>query len=141
MDILQETDTFHPLLLNIGYAIHHSDWNWTEVNSPFFRIYYVTKGMAEVTLPDRTITLSPHHLYIIPAFTCHNCHCEGDFEHYYLHIYEDHSSATSILEDLDFPTIIRKTKCFDFWERNVLFPKTKRSFFRTPTPSTLPFSA
>lgn len=29
-------------------------------------------------------------------------------------------------------TIIRKTKCFDFWERNVLFPKTKRSFFRTP---------
>ncbi len=36
------------------------------------------------------------------------------------------------------PNIIRKTKCFDFWERNVLFPKTKRSFFRTPT---LPFSA
>lgn len=34
--------------------------------------------------------------------------------------------------------IIRKTKCFDLWERNVLFPKTKRSFFRTPT---LPFSA
>lgn len=30
------------------------------------------------------------------------------------------------------PRIIRKTKCFDFWERNVLFPKTKRSFFRTP---------
>lgn len=30
------------------------------------------------------------------------------------------------------PSIIRKTKCFDFWERNVLFPKTKRSFFRTP---------
>ena len=40
-----------------------------------------------------------------------------------------------------YPGIIRKTKCFDFWERNVLFPKTKRSFFRTPTPSTLPFSA
>lgn len=33
---------------------------------------------------------------------------------------------------VDFVNIIRKTKCFDFWERNVLFPKTKRSFFRTP---------
>lgn len=32
----------------------------------------------------------------------------------------------------DWKAIIRKTKCFDFWERNVLFPKTKRSFFRTP---------
>lgn len=31
-----------------------------------------------------------------------------------------------------YASIIRKTKCFDFWERNVLFPKTKRSFFRTP---------
>lgn len=33
---------------------------------------------------------------------------------------------------LGMTNIIRKTKCFDFWERNVLFPKTKRSFFRTP---------
>ena len=41
---------------------------------------------------------------------------------------------SKILQQL---SIIRKTKCFDFWERNVLFPKTKRSFFRTPT---LPFS-
>ena len=34
--------------------------------------------------------------------------------------------------ELLYQYIIRKTKCFDFWERNVLFPKTKRSFFRTP---------
>lgn len=44
----------------------------------------------------------------------------------------------SITEKSRASFIIRKTKCFDFWERNVLFPKTKRSFFRTPT---LPFSA
>lgn len=37
--------------------------------------------------------------------------------------------------------IIRKTKCFDFWERNVLFPKTKRSFFAPlPCPFPLNFS-
>ena len=47
-------------------------------------------------------------------------------------VYTFHMSAFLII------SIIRKTKCFDFWERNVLFPKTKRSFFRTPT---LPFSA
>lgn len=46
-----------------------------------------------------------------------------------IHIYTKKNGGVSI---------IRKTKCFDFWERNVLFPKTKRSFFRTPT---LPFSA
>ena len=45
---------------------------------------------------------------------------------------------TGLSELVKSQDIIRKTKCFDFWERNVLFPKTKRSFFRTPT---LPFSA
>ena len=42
-----------------------------------------------------------------------------------------HESKLGSLHSV-FPFIIRKTKCFDFWERNVLFPKTKRSFFRTP---------
>lgn len=45
--------------------------------------------------------------------------------------------ATALANREEF--IIRKTKCFDFWERNVLFPKTKRSFFRTPTPLPCPF--
>ena len=54
----------------------------------------------------------------------------------YKNYYEGYSNST--LWPL---CIIRKTKCFDFWERNVLFSKTKRSFFRTPTPPTLPFSA
>lgn len=41
-------------------------------------------------------------------------------------------SFSSCESDEERGFIIRKTKCFDFWERNVLFPKTKRSFFRTP---------
>lgn len=44
-----------------------------------------------------------------------------------------------IMNQVNTGIIIRKTKCFDFWERNVLFPKTKRSFFRTPTPLPCPF--
>ena len=56
----------------------------------------------------------------------------SDYEHLFVSI----SMFNSRFEE--FFAIIRKTKCFDFWERNVLFPKTKRSFFRTPT---LPFSA
>lgn len=44
------------------------------------------------------------------------------------------STSDESVQDGPLPVlcIIRKTKCFDFWERNVLFPKTKRSFFRTP---------
>lgn len=44
----------------------------------------------------------------------------------------DEFGVVNQIEHLGRSYIIRKTKCFDFWERNVLFPKTKRSFFRTP---------
>lgn len=62
------------------------------------------------------------------AFSCDLQECSGGYPEY--HFKGDMFDVIA--------NIIRKTKCFDFWERNVLFPKTKRSFFRTPT---LPFSA
>lgn len=47
-------------------------------------------------------------------------------------IYTNKIKKEDLKEKVSIVFIIRKTKCFDFWERNVLFPKTKRSFFRTP---------
>ena len=32
-------DKLHPLVLNIGLAIHNADWNWKNVSSPFTRLY------------------------------------------------------------------------------------------------------
>lgn len=52
---------------------------------------------------------------------------------------EENKKIARDIQSICLATIIRKTKCFDFWERNVLFPKTKRSFFRTPTPLPCPF--
>lgn len=43
-------DKLHPLVLNIGLAIHNADWNWKNVNSPFTRLYYVTEGTAQVLI-------------------------------------------------------------------------------------------
>ena len=41
-------DQLHPLVLNVGLAIHNADWNWKNVNSPFMRLYYVTDGQAQI---------------------------------------------------------------------------------------------
>lgn len=67
------------ILLNIGYAIHHADWNYQRVSSPFARIYLVKGGMAKLHLPDKVQILLPGHLYIIPPFTFHSYECDGDF--------------------------------------------------------------
>ena len=91
------------LTLNVGYAYHNADWNWKQVSSPFTRLYYVTKGHARIVLPDKAQELTPGHLYLIPAFTTHSNECEGVFEHYYVHIYEDAQSDSSFLDDFIFP--------------------------------------
>ena len=102
----QSIDQLHLLILNVGLAIHNADWNWKNVNSPFTRLYYVTEGTARIILPSGIQELVPNHLYLIPSFTTHSYSCDAHFSHYYLHIYEDHQSESSILEDYNFPVEI-----------------------------------
>ncbi|WP_455584040.1 AraC family transcriptional regulator [Bacteroides sp.] len=105
----QSIDQLHLLILNVGLAIHNADWNWQYVSSPFARLYYVTEGTAQIILPTGSQKLSPDHLYLIPSFTPHSYLCNSHFTHYYLHIYEDHQSESSILEDFNFPIEIPAT--------------------------------
>lgn len=104
-----QVEQMHPLVLNIGLAVHNADWNWENVNSPFTRLYYVTEGSAQIELPDGIYTLSPKHMYFIPAFTIHTNICKSHFVHYYLHIYEDHYSDNDWLDHWKFPVEIEAT--------------------------------
>lgn len=104
-----QVEQMHPLVLNVGLAVHNADWNWENVNSPFTRLYYVTEGSAQIELPDGIYTLSPKHMYFIPAFTIHTNICKSNFVHYYLHIYEDHYSDNDWLDHWKFPVEIEAT--------------------------------
>lgn len=104
-----QVEQMHPLVLNVGLAVHDADWNWKNVNSPFTRLYYVTEGSARIALPDGICTLSPGHMYFIPAFTIHTNICDAKFAHYYLHIYEDHYSENDWLDYWRFPVEIEAT--------------------------------
>lgn len=99
-----DIDKIRPLTLNVGHARHNADWNWKDVYSPFARMYYVTEGRARVIIDKETIELSNGKMYFIPAFTRHSYECEGIFEHYYIHIYEDARNHYSLLEDFSLPT-------------------------------------
>ncbi len=94
-------DQMHHLVVNIGKAYCNADWNYRDVNSPFTRIYYVCHGRARIETLGNVTELMPGRLYIIPAFTRHSCYCDGEFTHYYIHIYND--GDYDILEDLDLP--------------------------------------
>lgn len=91
------------LMLNVGYAVHDADWNYENVNSPFSRIYFVTKGSAKVRIGDEVHALTPGNMYMIPAFTQHADICDGAFEHYYVHVYESMTSGQELIGRFDFP--------------------------------------
>ena len=76
------------MMLNVGYATHHADWNWQKVSSPFIRIFYIEEGEAMLHLPETDVRLKPEHMYIIPAYTIHSYECHGVFKLYYIHMYE-----------------------------------------------------
>jgi len=107
---MKEKDTPELILLNIGYAVHHADWNYKNVNSPFARIYLVKEGMAKLHLSDNRVQdLTPGHLYLIPPFTLHSYECDDYYTLYYIHIYENPSSSQRILEDYLYPVQIGAT--------------------------------
>ena len=96
-------------MLNVGLAHQNGDWNWQGVSSPFTRIYYVKEGEAMVHLTNRSVRLTPGHLYILPAYTMHSYECKGVFVHYYLHVYEGFKSEMNIMERYDFPMEVLST--------------------------------
>lgn len=98
-----QVEQLHPLVLNVGKAVHHADWNWKNVSSPFTRLYYVTEGTAQIELSDGVHVLTPGHMYFIPAFTVHTNICDSYFVHYYIHIYEECHSDEDWLDKLEIP--------------------------------------
>lgn len=91
------------ILLNGGIARHDADWNFQKVNSPFARFYLVLEGEAKVLMEGKEYELSPGHLYMIPPFVLHSYHCDGQFSHYYFHVYEKPSAKARLFEEYNFP--------------------------------------
>ena len=103
-------DKINLLTLNVGFAVHDGDWNWENVQSPFARLYLVTKGSALIICQDEEIILQSGYLYLIPPFKKHTDICTGHFEHYYIHIYEDPSSECRIFNEFEFPSRLQMEK-------------------------------
>lgn len=98
-------DNLNLLVVHIGRKHCRADWNYRNVCSPFARIYYIISGEAEIDTPDGTLTLAPGNMYLIPPFTPHTCRCRNEFDHCYVHLYND--SGAYLLEDWTLPAQIR----------------------------------
>lgn len=83
-------------LINIGFKRVGSWWNYKNVISPFYRLYYIEAGHARVTINDQVYDLTPGTLFLIPKFAFHSYSCEGSMDHYYMAFFDDMDNSPGI---------------------------------------------
>ena len=76
-------------LLYAGFKRVESWWNYQDVVSPFYRLYYISKGEGRIHMNQTSYTLSPGELFLIPKFVSHSYECRDYMEHYYICFFDD----------------------------------------------------
>jgi len=69
------SDTFPLRILNIASSKLDQKWNYKDICSPFFRLYYIYEGEGMVTHKGIEYKLTPHKLFLIPSFTNSSYSC------------------------------------------------------------------
>ncbi len=83
-------------LLNVDHVVLGSKWNYKNVISPYFRLYYIDAGAGEISDISRTLQLEPGFLYIIPSFTLCNLCCKDHLGQFFIQFFEESSDGISL---------------------------------------------
>jgi AraC-like DNA-binding protein len=89
---------FHFSLLHIDYVRLTTKWNYANVMSPYYRIYYIDHGEGYIKTKQEKIKLEPGFLYLIPSFTLCNFWCDSTLGQYFLHFLEESPEGISLFE-------------------------------------------
>jgi AraC-like DNA-binding protein len=85
-------------LLHINYVKLNEQWNYPNVMSPYFRIYYIDEGEGFISSRQEKTKLEKGYLYIIPSFTLCHLSCNDYLSQYFLHFFEESANDVSIFE-------------------------------------------
>jgi AraC family transcriptional regulator len=86
-------------LLNVDYVHLNTKWNYRNVISPYYRIYYIDRGAGEISDPTVLLKLEPGYLYIIPSFTLCNLSCNDHLGQYFVQFFEESSDGISLFSN------------------------------------------
>lgn len=89
-------------LLNTGLVSLDNNWNYDNVISPFFRIYYISEGEGQVFHNNQTFILEPGFLYLIPSYAYSRYTCKEYMKQYYISALEESSDGISIFINRSF---------------------------------------
>jgi AraC-like DNA-binding protein len=93
------------VLHEAGFLPENEGWNFPNVLSPFWRLYYNFREGHEVIFYDRAVSLTPDYLVLIPDHQLF--HCRGDIPT--PHFFCTFSVQSRLTSDLPSPILFRPT--------------------------------
>jgi AraC-like DNA-binding protein len=85
-------------LLHVDRVELNEKWNYSNVLSPYFRIYYIDEGEGYVYNATEKVRLEKGYLYLIPSFTLCHLRCDTWQNQYFLHFFEESAEGISLFE-------------------------------------------
>lgn len=83
-------------LLHVDYVKLNKRWNYSNVISPYSRLYYIDEGEGFISTAKGKIKLETGYIYIIPSFTLCNLSCARFLSQYFIHFFEDSPDGISL---------------------------------------------
>ncbi len=83
-------------LLHVDRVKLDNKWNYTNVISPYYRLYLIDEGEGFISHLENTVKLEAGYIYLIPSFTLCNLHCSSFLSQYFVQFFEDSSDGISL---------------------------------------------
>jgi len=83
-------------LLHVDYVKLNQKWNYKNIISPYYRIYYIDDGSGSISYGKQIVELEPGYLYIIPSFTLCNLSCSHYLSQYFIQFFEESANGISL---------------------------------------------
>lgn len=83
-------------LLHVEYVKLDQRWNFKNVISPYYRLYYIDEGEGVIYSDKEIIKLEPGFLYLIPSFTLCNLGCDNYLSQYFIQCFEESPDGISL---------------------------------------------
>ncbi len=84
------------ILLNVDYVSLGDRWNYKNVISPYYRMYYIDAGEGSISNGKKNWLLEPGYIYLIPSFTICDLHCSSYLSQYFIHFFEEARDGISL---------------------------------------------
>ena len=86
-------------LLHVDHVNLNQKWNYRNVISPYYRLYYIDEGEGFISNGQKKLKLEPGYIYIIPSFTLCSLYCPSRLSQYFIQFFEESPDGISLFHN------------------------------------------